>query len=206
MKVDVISLDGKSQGSVELNGEVFGLMVRDDILARVIHWQLARRRAGTHKTKEIAAISGSTKKIVKQKGSGGARHGSKRAPQFRGGAVIFGPVVRDHGYSLPKKIRTLGLKMALSAKMKTGDLIVVDHVEIENAKTKVAEQLLKGLAPKNALIIDGEKATESCKKAVSNLYGYDILPTMGANVYDIVRKEKLIITKEALVTLGERLK
>lgn len=206
MQVNVIGLDGSAKGSVELNGEIFGLDVRDDILARVIHWQLARRRSGNHQTKEVGAIAGSTKKIVKQKGSGGARHGSKRAPQFRGGAVIFGPVTRDHGYSLPKKVRALGLKMALSAKMKTGNLIVVDSVEVENAKTKVAAQYLKQLAPKNALIIDGTTATESCKKAVANLYGYDILPTMGANVYDIIRKDKLILTKDALNTLEERLK
>lgn len=206
MQVNVIGLDGSAKETVSLNGEIFGLMVRDDILARVIHWQLARRRAGTHQTKEIGDIAGSTKKIVKQKGSGGARHGSKRGPQFRGGAVIFGPVTRDHGYSLPKKIRALGLKMALSAKMKSGDLIVVDSVEIENGKTKVAEQYFKQLAPKNALIIDAVIATESCKKAVANLHGYDILPTMGANVYDIIRKEKLILTKNALITLEERLK
>ncbi len=206
MKLDVLNLDGsKASGSVELNPEIFGLDVRDDILSRVVHWQLARRQAGTHETKEVGEISGSTKKIVKQKGTGGARHGSRRAPQFRGGAVIFGPVARSHGYSLPKKVRTLALKMALSSKAKLGNLIVVDNAEIDGSKTKAAKEMMAKIAPKNALIIDGLTATESAKKALANLYGYDILPTIGANVYDIVRKEKLIITKQALATLQERL-
>lgn len=206
MKHNVINLDGIEKGSVELNPAIFGVDVRDDILSRVITWQLARRQAGTHETKEIAQISGSTKKIVKQKGTGGARHGSKRAPQFRGGAVIFGPQARSHAYSLPKKVRALGLKMALSSKLKLGNLIVVDSVDIEGAKTKLAKEIFTKIAPKNALIIDGNVANESAKKAVANLYGYDILPTIGANVYDIVRKETLIITKEALASLEERLK
>ncbi|CAO5683232.1 MAG: 50S ribosomal protein L4 [Holosporales bacterium] len=206
MKLDVLNLDGsKAEGSVELNPEVFGLEVRDDILSRVVHWQLSRRRAGTHETKEVGEISGSTKKIVKQKGTGGARHGSKRAPQFRGGAIIFGPVARSHGYSLPKKVRVLGLKMALSSKAKLGNLIIVDNVEVEGAKTKIAQAAITKIAPKNALIIDAGTVTDSAKKALANLYGYDILPTIGANVYDIVRKEKLIITKQALATLEERL-
>ena len=206
MKVNVIQLDGTVKEAVDLNPAIFEVPVRDDILARVIHWQLAKRRSGNHETKEVGEISGSTKKIVKQKGSGGARHGSKRAPQFRGGAVIFGPVTRDHGYSLPKKIRALGLRMALSAKAKLGQLVVVQDIEIQDGKTKNAVLALKNIAPKNALIIDGEKVTESCKKAVSNLYGYDIIPTIGANVYDIIRKETLIITQSALGKLEERLK
>lgn len=206
MKLDVIGLDGGSKGSVDLNGNLFGLEVREDILARVIHWQLANRQAGTHHTKDISEVSGSTKKIVRQKGSGGARHGSKRAPNFRGGSIIFGPKTRSHGYSLPKKIRTLGLKMALSAKAKMGDLIIVDSVDIADGKTKVALASFKNLAAKNLLIIDKNDLSQSCKKAVANIHGYDILPTIGANVYDIIRKDKLIITVDALAGLEERLK
>lgn len=206
MKYNVIGLDGSQKGSMELEGSIFGLEVRNDILARVMHWQLAKRRSGTHSSKEIGDVRGSTKKIVRQKGSGGARHGSKRGAQFRGGGIIFGPHFRSHAYSLPKKVRALGLKMALSAKVKTGSLIIIDSAEIPSSKTKDACILLKTLAPKNACIIDGTAATQSMTLAVANLHGYDILPTVGANVYDIIRKETLILTKDGVAALGERLK
>ena len=205
MKCNVIKLDGKASGSVELNGSIYGLEVRDDILSRVIHWQLAKRRQGTHETKERGDVACSTRKIVKQKGSGGARHGAKSAPIFRGGGVVFGPHQRSYEYALPKKIKALGLKMALSAKVKSGDLIIVENADIKDAKTKEASKHLKALAPKNACIIDATNANESMTLAIANLHGYDILPTIGANVYDIVRKEKLIITMDALKTLEERL-
>lgn len=206
MKCNIIGLDGSSKGSMELEGQIFGLEVRNDILARVIHWQLAKRRSGTHSTKEISDVRGSTKKIVRQKGSGGARHGSKRGAQFRGGGIIFGPHYRSHAYSLPKKIRALGLKMALSAKVKAGALIIIDSAEVSSSKTKDACGLLRAIAPKNACIIDGQTATQSMTQAISNLHGYDILPTIGANVYDIIRKETLILTKDGVAALGERLK
>lgn len=205
MKVDILGIDGSSKGSVDLNGDIFGLEVREDILARVIHWQLAKRQAGTHQTKQTGDVNGSTKKIVKQKGTGGARHGSRKVPNFRGGSIVFGPQVRSYEYDLPKKIRKLGLKMALSAKAKTGDLVILDSVEIADAKTKMAKSVFAKIAA-NALIIDKNDVTQSCKKAIANIYEYDILPTKGANVYDIIRKEKLIITKEALSGLEERLK
>lgn len=205
MKCDVLNDQGKVTSSVELNDSIFGLNVRKDILARVVTWQLAKRQAGTHKSKQRSEIRGSTKKSVRQKGSGGARHGSKRAPIFRGGGVVFGPVVRSHAFDLPKKIRAMGLKMALSAKAQAGELILLENFSVE-AKTKAALSALQKIAPKTALLIDGAVANENMKRAVSNLNTYDILPTMGANVYDIIRKEKLILSVDAVTALEERLK
>lgn len=206
MKIDILSLDGASKGSLELKGEIFGLEVREDILARVIHWQLAKRQAGTHQTKQTSDVNGSTRKIVKQKGSGGARHGSRKVPNFRGGSIAFGPQSRSHAYDLPKKIRKLGLMMALSAKAKTGDLVILDNIDIQDSKTKNAKLAFSKFAPQSALIIDKNDVNQSCKNAIANIYGYDILPTAGLNVYDIIRKDKLIITKDALSSLEERLK
>lgn len=205
MKCDVLNGQGKVVSSVELSDNVFGLNVRKDILARVVTWQLAKRQAGTHKSKQRSEVSGSTKKIVRQKGSGGARHGSKRAPIFRGGGIAFGPVVRSHAFDLPKKVRALGLRMALSAKAQAGELVLIDNFAIE-PKTKAAIAMLQQLAPTTALLIDGAVANENMKRAVSNLNTYDILPTIGANVYDIIRKDKLILSVEAVKALEERLK
>jgi large subunit ribosomal protein L4 len=205
MKLDVLNSQGSVVSSVELNDSIFGLNVRKDILARVVTWQLAKRQAGTHKTKQRSEVSGSTRKIIRQKGSGGARHGSKRAPIFRGGGIAFGPVVRSHAFDLPKKVRALGLKMALSAKANAGELILLENFAVD-AKTKSAITMLQQFAPKNALLIDGAVANENMKRAVSNLNTYDILPTMGANVYDIIRKEKLILSVDAVKALEERLK
>ena len=206
MKIDLLKNDGTKKSSIELNGDIFGLEVREDILARVIHWQLAKRQAGTHQTKQRSDVVGSTKKIVKQKGTGGARHGNRKATQFRGGGVSFGPQSRSHAYDLPKKIRKLGLKMALSAKVKSGDLLVLENVAVKDSKTKNAQALFLKIVPNGALIIDQNNVDATCKNSVSNLHKYDILPAMGANVYDIIRKEKLIITQEALKGLEERLK
>lgn len=205
MKVDVVNWDKKKTGEVDLNPSVFAAPIRADILSRVIHWQLAKRRAGTHKTKEIGDIQGSTKKIYRQKGTGGARHGSKRGPQFRGGAVIFGPVVRDHGYSLPKKVRKLGLKVALSSKLAANQLYVVDSLELKDAKTKALQSTLEKFDLHNALFIDTQDASESFLRASSNIHSVDFLFEVGANVYDIMRKQTLFLTKAAVTALEARL-
>lgn len=205
MKVDIINWDKKKAGELELNPSVFAAPVRGDILARVIHWQLAKRRAGTHKTKEIGDVKGSTKKIYRQKGTGGARHGSKRGPQFRGGAVIFGPVVRDHGYSLPKKVRALGLKVALSAKLASNQLFVIDSLDMKDAKTKVLKSNLEKFDLQNALFIGTKDVNENFLRASSNIDNVDFLFEVGANVYDIMRKQTLFLTKDAVAALEARL-
>ena len=205
MRVDIVNWDKKKTGEVELNPSVFAAPIRADILSRVIHWQLAKRRAGTHKTKEIGDVQGSTKKIYKQKGTGGARHGSKRGPQFRGGAVIFGPVVRDHGYSLPKKIRKLGLKVALSSKLAANQLFVVENLNLDDGKTKALRSTLETFELKNALFIDTHEVDEGFLRASSNLHHVDFLFEVGTNVYDIMRKQTLFLTKAAVAALEARL-
>ena len=206
MKCDVINLDKKSVGSVELQDSVFGLEVRGDILHRVVRWQLAKRQAGTHKTKGISEVSGTTKKPFAQKGTGSARQGSLRSPQMRGGAVIFGPVVRSHAHDLPKKFRSLGLKTALSAKAKDGKLVILDGTSVKGGKTKVLISQLKTLGWTSALVIDGEQVDESFARAARNVPGVDVLPSQGANVYDILRRDTLVLTKAAVENLEERLK
>lgn len=205
MKVTVKNLDAADVGSIELNEAVFGGDVRADLLSRVIHWQLAKRRSGNHKTKGISEIAGTTKKPYKQKGTGRARQGSTRSPQFRGGATIFGPVVRDHGYDLPKKVRKLGLKSALAAKVKDQKLIVIDDAKLTEPKTKALAAHLEKLGITSALFIDGS-VDANFKKAASNLIGIDVLPQIGANVYDIIRRDTLILTKNAVEALEARLK
>lgn len=205
MKCDIINLDSKSVGSVELADTIFGLDVREDLLQRVVRWQMARRQAGTHKTKTLGEISGSTAKPFRQKGTGRARQGSTRAPQMRGGGKAFGPVVRSHAHSLPKKVRKLGLKTALSAKAKSGDLIVIDEAK-SDGKTKALAAQIKKLGWKSALIIDGADLNEQFCLAARNIIGVDVLPEQGANVYDILRRDKLVLTKAAVEKLEERLK
>lgn len=207
MKLEVVNLQNKKVGDIELPSSIFKQPIRVDILSRVVEWQLAKRRSGAHKTKEIAEISGTTKKMYRQKGTGGARHGSKRAPQFRGGAVIFGPVVRSHAYSLPKKVRQLGLKSVLSSKLESGDIIVVDSFEINKPKTKDLKAILANFGTENILLIDVDTTRlTNTALAAGNVIGFDVLPQIGANVYDILRKEKLIITIEAVKALEARLK
>ena len=206
MKADVINLDKKSVGSVELADAVFGAEVRADIMHRVVRWQLAKRQAGTHKAKVISEVSGTTKKPFAQKGTGGARQGSLRSAHMRGGGVIFGPVPRSHAFSLPKKIRALGLKSALSSKAKEGKLIVLDAVESKKGKTKDLAKSFKKLGWTSALIIDGAEVNDQFAKAARNLIGIDVLPTQGANVYDILRRDVLVLTKAAVEKLEERLK
>jgi len=206
MKLTVRNLDNQEVGDIELADEVFGLPVRRDILARVVNWQLAKRRAGTHKAKGISEISGTTKKPYKQKGTGRARQGSLRSPQFRGGAVIFGPVVRDHGFSLQKKVRKLGLKTALSAKQAEGKLVVIDAAKIAEAKTKALRAQLDALGWGSVLIIDGAAVDEGFARAARNIPKVDVLPQQGANVYDILRRDLLVLTRDAAQQLEARLK
>jgi large subunit ribosomal protein L4 len=205
MKLTVRNLDNQEVGDIELAEEVFGLPVRRDILARVVNWQLAKRRAGTHKTKGISDISGTTKKPYKQKGTGRARQGSLRSPQFRGGAVIFGPVVRSHEFDLQKKVRRLGLKTALSAKQAEGKLVVVDEARLDEAKTKALRARFDALGWASVLIIDGA-VNESFARAARNLPKVDVLPEQGANVYDILRRDTLVLTRAAVQQLEARLK
>jgi large subunit ribosomal protein L4 len=205
MKINVVGKSSSLAQEFELNDQVYGLEPREDILFRVVSWQLAKRRAGTHSVKERGDVSGSTKKIVRQKGSGGARHGSKRGAQFRGGGIIFGPVVRDHTHKLPKKIRKLGMKMALSAKLKSGDLILIDNLEASSHKTKDGLEFVKNLNLNSVLLIDSS-VNQNMLKSISNIHNIDLLPQIGANVYDIIRHEKLVLTLEAAKALEERLK
>lgn len=206
MKTAIINLDNKNVGELELDEAIFGLTPRKDILARVVNWQLSKRRAGTHKTKGISDIQGTTKKPYKQKGTGHARQGSLRSPQFRGGAVIFGPVVRSHAYDLQKKVRKLGLKMALSSKVAEGKLAIIDEASVKQPKTKALVGKFGKLGWSSVLIIDGQAVDEGFARAARNIPGVDVLPQQGANVYDILRRDTLVLTKAAVEKLQERLK
>lgn len=206
MKTQVVTLDNTQSGDIELNDAIYGLEVRKDLLHRTVQWQLAKRRSGNHKTKGISEISGTTKKPFKQKGTGNARQGSLRSAQMRTGATIFGPVVRDHGYGLQKKVRKLALKTALSAKMAEGSLIVLDAVDVKSMKTKQLAAKLKALDVDSALVIDGNEVSTDFALALRNIKHIDVLPTQGANVYDILRHKKLVLTKAAVEALEERLK
>ena len=206
MKAPVISLDNKQVGGIELDEAVFGVPVRADILARAVNWQLAKRQRGTHKVKERTEVSGTGKKPYKQKGTGHARQGSLRSPQFRGGGVVFGPRVRSHAFSLPKKVRKLAMCTALSAKQADGKLIVVEEATLKNAKTSELAKRLGKLGWGTTLLIDGAQVDANFARAVRNLIGIDVLPQIGANVYDILRRETLVLTKDAVQQLQERLK
>ena len=206
MKLTVRNLDNEEIGELELADEVFGLPIRRDILARVVNWQLAKRRTGTHKTKGISEIRGTTKKPYKQKGTGRARQGSLRSPQFRGGARIFGPVVRSHAFDLQKKVRRLGLKIALSAKQDEGKLMLIDAAHVGEAKTKALRARLAALGWDSVLIIDGSVVEENFVRATRNLPRVDVMPQQGANVYDILRRDTLVLTREAVRQLEARLK
>ncbi|MCR9176589.1 MAG: 50S ribosomal protein L4 [Alphaproteobacteria bacterium] len=206
MKVEVKTLDAGSAGEIELDETVFGLEPRRDILARVVNWQLAKRRSGSHKVKTISEISGTTKKPFKQKGTGRARQGSVRATQFRGGQTVHGPVVRDHGHDLPKKVRKLGLKIALSAKAKAGQLIILDHATADDGKTKGLRGKFDALGWASVLVIDGPELNAGFARAARNIPKVDVLPQQGANVYDILRRDVLVLTRAAVETLEARLK
>jgi large subunit ribosomal protein L4 len=206
MKIDVTSLDGSQAGSIELNDEIFGLEPRQDLIARMVRYQLAKRQAGTHKTKGRAEIARTGKKMYKQKGTGGARHGAARAPQFRGGGRAFGPVVRSHAHDLPKKVRALALKHALSAKAKDGGIVVFTEAQVGEPKTAALKQNLKRLGLTSALIIDGAELQQNFCLAAYNIPGIDVLPVQGINVYDILRRDKLVLTKAAVDALEARFK
>ncbi|MEM9965297.1 MAG: 50S ribosomal protein L4, partial [Asticcacaulis sp.] len=198
-KLDVITLDNGKAGSVDLSDAVFGIEeIRSDILSRVVNWQLAKRRAGTHKVQTRNENSRTGKKMYKQKGSGGARHGSRRAPQFVGGSRAFGPVVRSHAFDLPKKVRSLGLRHALSSKLKSGSLIILDQAALEAPKTAALRAQFEALGLKNALFIAGPEVDNNFALASRNIPNIDVLPNAGLNVYDILRREKLVLTKAAV--------
>ena len=205
MKADVIKLDGGSAGTVDLDEALFGLEPRADILHRVVRWQRNKAQAGTHKVKTRSEVSYSTKKIYRQKGTGGARHGSRKAPIFRKGGIYKGPTPRSHAHELPKKFRKLGLRHALSAKAKAGELVVIESAESEG-KTAVLAKQLKNLGWKRVLVIDGAAVNEGFARAAQNIDGVDVLPSMGANVYDILRRDTLVITKAGVEALEARLK
>jgi large subunit ribosomal protein L4 len=206
VKIDITSLDGEAAGSIDLNDAIFGLVPREDLIARMVRYQLAKRRAGTHQTLGRADIWRTGKKLYKQKGTGSARHGSARVPQFRGGGRAFGPVVRSHAHDLPKKLRALALKHALSAKAQDGAIIVWPEAHVGDAKTKLLKASFAKLGLTNALIIDGSEPEATFRLAARNIPQIDVLPVQGINVYDILRRKKLVLTKAAIDALEARFK
>ena len=205
MKLDVIKLDGKAAGSIDLGDDIFGLEPRVDILHRVVRWQRNNAQAGTNKVKTSRETSYSTKKIYRQKGTGGARHGDRNAPIFRGGGIYKGPTPSSNGHDMPKKVRQMGLKHALSSKVKDGSLVIIDEAQ-SDGKTAALAKMVKNIGWKRALIIDGAAVDIGFAKAASNIEGLDILPTMGANVYDILKRDTLVLTKAGVEALEARLK
>lgn len=204
MKVDVINLAGDKVSEIELNPSIFAAEVRSDILARVVKWQLAKRRSGNHKAKTRAEVKHTTRKPFKQKGTGRARQGMTSVSQMRGGGVVFGPVTRDHGHKLPKKVRVLGLKSALSAKVKDNSFVVIENFALDNLKTSQALQIVKKLDLTSALFVSDNKE-ENLTKAVSNIVGVNTIPQIGLNVYDILKHNKLVFSVEGINKLVERL-
>jgi large subunit ribosomal protein L4 len=205
MQWDVVNLDNETVGTVDLADAIFGVEVRSDLLARTVRWQLAKRRAGTHKVKTRGEVSRTGRKPFKQKGTGRARQGSTKGPHMRGGAVVHGPHPRDHGHDLPKKVRKLALRSALSAKRAAGLLVVLDRAELPDAKTRALAACTRKLGWSRALIIDGEAIDANFRRAARNLVGVDVLPSQGANVYDILRHETLVLTRAGVDRLVERL-
>ena len=206
MKLSISTLEGKDAGSVDLSDLIYGLEPRTDILYRCVRWQLAKRQQGTHQTQGRATIARTTKKIYKQKGTGSARHGSAKAPQFRGGGRSFGPVSRSHEHDLPKQVRALALKHALSAKAKDSQLIVIDQAELANPKTKELRSHFDKMNLSNALIIGGNELQTNFTLAARSIPNIDVLPVQGINVYDILRREKLVLTRAAVDALEARFK
>jgi large subunit ribosomal protein L4 len=206
MELKITTLEGKAAGSVNLPDTIFGLEPRKDIVQRCVNWQLARRQRGTHKTKERSEINRTGKKVYSQKGTGQARHGPASVSQFRGGGRVFGPVVRSHAHDLPKKVRKLALKHALSAKAKDGGIIVLDKATVKEPKTKLLAQAFGKLGLDNALIIDGAEVEAGFRAAARNIPNIDVLPVQGINVYDIMRRKTLVLTKAGLDALEARFK
>ena len=205
MKINVLAIDSKKAGSIDVSDSIFAIEPRADIVARVVKWQLAKRRAGTHKVKGRSEIARTKAKMYNQKGTGRARHGAASVVQFRGGGVVHGPVVRSHGHSLNKKIRNLGLRSALSAKQAAGKIIVLDELKAEGKTAALKAQLTK-LGAANALIIGGENVDENFGRAAANIAHIDVLPQQGINVYDVMRRDTLVLSKDAVAYLEERLK
>ena len=205
MKLKVVNLDAVESGEIELPDAIFAVDVRQDILARVVNWQLAKRRAGTHKVKGRSEIARTGKKFGRQKGSGGARHGSRRSNIFVGGGVAHGPTPREHAHKLPKKVRALGLKCALSAKAAEGQIIVLDNAAVDEPRTAALAAKLEKLGLKRALVIDGATPDDNFQRAAANIVGIDVLPGQGANVYDILRRDTLVLTRAGVEALSERL-
>ncbi|WP_313349711.1 50S ribosomal protein L4 [Paracoccus sp. (in: a-proteobacteria)] len=206
MKLDVITLDAGKAGDIDLSDDIFGLEPRADLLHRVVRWQRAKAQAGTHSVLGKSDVSYSTKKIYRQKGTGGARHGSRKASIFRHGGVYKGPTPRSHAFDLPKKVRALGLKHALSAKASAGELVIVESLNIADAKTAAVAKAVKENGWKRVLVIDGAEVNENFARAARNLEGVDVLPSMGANVYDILRRDTLVLTRAGVEALEARLK
>jgi large subunit ribosomal protein L4 len=206
MDLKITTLDGQAGDTVSLSDEIFGLEPRADILQRMVRYQLSKRQAGTHKTKMRGEISATTKKMYAQKGTGRARHGAKSAPQFRGGGRAFGPVVRSHAHDLPKKVRALALKMALSGKARGEKLIVIADTNVADAKTKALAGQFKKLGWASALVIDGATVEPKFALAARNIANVDVLPVQGINVYDILRRDTLVLTRAAVDALTERFK
>jgi large subunit ribosomal protein L4 len=205
MQLDIINFDGKKVGSVELTDSVFGLEPRADILHRVVTWQRAKQRAGTHAVKTVSDVAGSGKKAFKQKKTGNARQGERYNVHMRGGGVVHGPVVRDHSIDLPKKIRSLGLKMALSSKVQDGSLVIIDSEKLASAKTNAFAKQLKKLNIASALFVGATELDENFKKSAANIANIDALPTIGLNVLDILKHEKLVLTADAVKAVEARL-
>lgn len=206
MELKVSTLDGKQSGAMKLAEEVFGHEPREDILHRMVRYQLAKRQAGTHKTKGRSEITATGAKMYRQKGTGRARHSTDKAPQFRGGGRAHGPVVRSHAIGLPKKVRALALCHALSAKARAGELIVLDKAETKEPKTAALRKQFDKLGLASALIVDGAELNENFRLAARNIAGIDVLPVQGINVYDILRRDRLVLTKAAIEALEARFK
>ena len=206
MKLDIVTLEGGNAGSLELSDAIFGLEPRADLLARMVRYQLAKRRAGTHKTKGRSEVDRTRKKIYKQKGTGGARHGAASAPQFRGGGKAFGPVVRDHAHELPKKVKALALRHALSSKAKDAGLIIIDDAKLTEPKTKILLGHFGKLDLSSALVIGGAEIDVNFGLAARSIPNVDVLPVQGINVYDILRRDKLVLTRSAVDALEARFK
>lgn len=206
MDLKITTLAGKDAGKLQVSDEIFGLEPREDILQRVVRWQLAKRQQGTHKAKGRSEIARTGAKMYRQKGTGRARHSSARAPQFRGGGKAHGPVPRSHAHDLPKKVRALGLKHALSAKAKTDSLIVIDELALKEAKTKALHDSFAKLGLSNALVIGGAEVDQNFRRAAANIPNIDVLPVQGINVYDILRRGTLVLSKAAVEALEERFK
>ena len=206
IKADIRTIDAGTAGSLDLDPQIFGLEPRADILHRVVQWQLNKRQAGTHQAKTRGEVNRTGKKLGNQKGGGGARHGSRRAGIFVGGGKAFGPRSRSHETLLPKKVRSLGLRHALSSKAKAAELVILDKADIKDGKTKSLKAAFVGLGIDNALIIDGAALNQSFANAARNIPNIDVLPIQGINVYDILRRRKLVLTKAAVEALEARFK